>query len=256
MQASLSSSFSCYSNTTLTEIAARVVEEFMAETETEPEFFFNYDDDDDDFEFAFVTTGSDNFSPISADEIFDNGQIRPIFNKNLLLDDVEFKYKTSCNSEKVSTPQKLIRVPLRKLFIEDREFTTSSCSSSEADDLEGIPPGTYCVWRPKAVEESPTDERCKKSNSTGSSSKRWKLRDFLYRSNSDGKKTFVYLTKKEEKAEKTRTDDSVKINGKVNGVPVGKGNGGDKRKSYLPYRRDLIGFFGNVNGLNRNLQYF
>ena len=58
-----------------------------------------------------------------------------------------------------------IRLPLRKLLIEERE--TASCSSSEADELEGVPSGTYCVWTPKAAESPPG--RCRKSNSTGSS---------------------------------------------------------------------------------------
>ncbi|XP_019257980.1 PREDICTED: uncharacterized protein LOC109236239 isoform X2 [Nicotiana attenuata] len=233
------------SNTNLTEIAARVVKEFNAEDETDSDFFFNHEtfscavqilnekaevlekeeNCDDDFEFAFVNTASE-FSPISADEIFYNGQIRPIFNTDLCSDNVQFK------NEKVSAPTATIRLPLRKLFIAERETTTS-----EADDLESIPPGTYCVWSPRAAEDSPTGQ-CKKSNSTGSSSKRWKLRDFLHRSNSDGK---------------------------VAGIPVGEGfpavrcpkNGGDtKWKSYLLYRQDSVGFFGNVNGLNRGLPPF
>lgn len=260
------------SNTNLTEIAARVVKEFKAEDETDSDFFFNHetfscavqilnekaevlekeDNGDDDFEFAFVNTEPE-FSPISADEIFYNGQIRPIFNTDLCSHDVQFK------NEKVSAPTASIRLPLRKLFIAERETTPS-----EADDLESIPPGTYCVWRPRAAEDSPTGQ-CKKSNSTGSSSKRWKLRDFLHRSNSDGKDTFVFLTtpfnkKREEKAESTTAADSAKIAGKVAGIPVGEGfpavrcpkHGGDiRRKSYLPYRQDLVGFFSNVNGLNR-----
>ncbi|XP_016515387.1 uncharacterized protein LOC107832089 [Nicotiana tabacum] len=248
------------SNTNLTEIAARVVKEFNAEDETDSDFFFNHEtfscavqnlnekaevlekeeNGDDDFEFAFVNTESE-LSPISADEIFCNGQIRPIFNTDLFSHDVPFK------NEKVSAPTASIRLPLRKLFIAERETTPS-----EADNLESIPPGTYCVWRPRAAEDSPTGQ-CKKSNSTGSSSKRWKLRDFLHRSNSDGKDTFVFLTtpfnkKREEKAENT-TADSAKTAGKVAGVPVGEGfpavrcpkNGGDiRRKSYLPYRQDLV----------------
>ncbi|MCD7448395.1 hypothetical protein HAX54_041548 [Datura stramonium] len=129
-------------------------------------------------------------SPISADEIFHNGQIRPIFP---ILTEISIKLK---------------RRRIQSRF-----------------DLEGIPPGTYCVWRPRSAEESPS-ELCKKSNSTGSSSKRWKLRDFLHRSNSDGKETFVFLTtpfkKREEKAEKTRTD-TAKITRKVTGVPVVEG---------------------------------
>ncbi|KAH0659365.1 hypothetical protein KY289_028113 [Solanum tuberosum] len=259
-----------FARTNLTEIAARVVEEFTAENEIDSDFSFNDDDnnenhenqvhkhdDEDDSEFAFVTAGSDQSSPISADEIFYNGQIRPIFNRDLSLNDTGYN-----NSEKVSTPTKSNRVSLRKLFTEDREIASSS-SSSEVDDLEGIAPGTYCVWRPKPVEEPPCELR-KKSSSTGSSSKRWKLRDFIHRSNSDGKETFVFLTtpfkKREEKTEITRTD-SGKITGKVPAVEDFPAlrcsiNGKDKRKSYLPYRQDLVSFLGNVNGLNRNLQHF
>ncbi|KAK6787725.1 hypothetical protein RDI58_016250 [Solanum bulbocastanum] len=266
------SQYPSFARTNLTEIAARVVEEFTAENEIDSEFSFNDDynnenhenqvhkhDDEDDSEFAFVTEGSDQFSPISADEIFFNGQIRPIFNRDLSFNDTGYN-----NSEKVSTQtkSKSNRVSLRKLFTEDREIASSS-SSSEGDDLEGIAPGTYCVWRPKSVEESPCELR-KKSNSTGSSSKRWKLSDFIHRSNSDGKETFVFLKtpfkKREEKTEITRTDCG-KITGKVPAVEDFPAlrcsiNGKDKRKSYLPYRQDLLSFLGNVNGLNQNLQHF
>ncbi|KAM3374639.1 hypothetical protein P3S68_013353 [Capsicum galapagoense] len=239
--------------TNLSEIAARVVEEFTTENDRDSEFSFNennkheneenqLENGDGDFEFAFVTEGFDQFSPISADEIFYKGQIRPIF-----------ELKCGCKSEKLSIPtkSKSIRVSLRKLFIEDRD----EIASEDDDDLEGIAPGTYCVWRPKAA-ESPSELR-KKSNSTGSvPSKRWnKLREFLHRSNSEGKESFVFLTKKREEktGKKTRIVDPVKVTGKVAGGV--EGNGKDKRKSYLPYRQDLVNFFGNVNGLNRNLQH-
>nr|GMD06210.1 ribosomal L1 domain-containing protein CG13096-like [Ipomoea batatas] len=45
-----------------------------------------------------------------------------------------------------------IRLPLRKLFTKERE-AQSLCSSSEADEMDGILPSTYCVWRPKAPAE-------------------------------------------------------------------------------------------------------
>uniref|UniRef100_A0A5B7BK69 Uncharacterized protein n=1 Tax=Davidia involucrata TaxID=16924 RepID=A0A5B7BK69_DAVIN len=299
----LSPSFSSYSSAKLAEIADRVVQEFRAETESELDddlFGFKSEEtssviaqekpnaeeeeeeeeekeEDDDFEFAFVGREPDS-SPISADEIFYNGQIRPvfpIFNRDLLLGDSE--YENSVSSEPPPPPPS-IRRPLRKLFIEDRD--PPSCSSSEADDLEGIPQGTYCVWTPKAaVEESPG--RCKKSNSTGSS-KRWKFRDLLHRSNSDGKDTFVFLTpsnaanakKRDEKVEKATTEaPSVAGKAKSKGVTGGRVvsvpaaheahyvrnramKEGDRRRSFLPYRQDLVGFFANVNGLSRNLHPF
>ncbi|KAL6973234.1 hypothetical protein U1Q18_027416, partial [Sarracenia purpurea var. burkii] len=125
-------------------------------------------------------------SPVSADEIFYNGQIKPVYTL--------FNREFSSHVEKVgvtsskSPTRSSIRLPLRKLLFEDRELPT--CSSSEADDLKGIQPESYCVWTPKSIEESP--ERCKKRNST-ESSKRWKFRDLLHRSNGDGDDTFVSL---------------------------------------------------------------
>ncbi|KAK9278440.1 hypothetical protein L1049_028005 [Liquidambar formosana] len=303
---SLSPSFTTYSSRRLTDIAARVVEEFRAEAGPNDDYFYCYtdefpppqisnpkaaeeeveeqrlieddnhrrqedgDEDNDDFEFSFVCKDQ-NASPISADEIFSNGQIKPIFplfNRDLLLGG-------DGDNGGVSKPQTARRLPLRKLMTEDRD--SPSCSSSEADELEALPSETYCVWRPKAVEPS-SPEVCKKSNSTGSS-KRWKFRDLLYRSNSDGKDTFVFLTpsastKSKKKVEKEVSAGEVKapVKAKANGVAGSEGlapsaheahyvrnratKDGDRRRSYLPYRQDLVGFFSNVNGLSRNLHPF
>ncbi|KAK6924853.1 Protein of unknown function DUF1645, plant [Dillenia turbinata] len=209
---SLSPSFNSYSSNKLAEIAARVVQEFSQESgfdDFHPENQLNFDkseedvnnDEDDDeeeeeeFEFAFVCKESQ-MSPISADEIFYNGQIRPVFpivDTSLLLSEVNHQ---TIQTNKLNPSPKPIRFPLRKLF---EELDPPSSSSSEADDLEGIQAGTYCVWTPKTRD----DERCKKSNSTGSS-KRWKFKDLLHhqRSNSDGKDTFVFLTPSNSKKKK------------------------------------------------------
>ncbi|CAN4086181.1 unnamed protein product [Withania somnifera] len=276
---SLCLSFNSYSNKNLAEIADRVVEEFKAENGTDDYLFVDANGDlscfetermlnrekadenkeeehsnadDEEFEFSFVQESE--ISPVAADEIFHNGQIRPIypiFNRNLLSDNEEF----SSNS---NSKPKSIRLPLRKLFLEEEREANSSCSSSEVDDMEGIPEGTYCVWRPETVEKSAGC--CKKSHSTGSS-KRWKFRDLLYRSNSEGKDTYVFLTpsfkRKDNKAKKrtTTTDNASKGTEKSKGVSVVEGSpamhnyvkngGGEKRKTYLPYRQDLVGFFAN-----------
>ncbi|XP_057514891.1 uncharacterized protein LOC130796542 [Actinidia eriantha] len=173
-------------------------------------------------------------------------------------------------------PPSSVRLSLGKLMSEDRD--PPSCSSSESDDLEGVPAESYCVWKPKsaAVEESPG--RRKKSNSMGSS-KPFKFRDLLHRSNSDGKDTFVFLTaKKDDKADSSETateknPTGLKSAGKVKPKVIGgnevvpvteahyarKGTAvkdGDRRRSYLPYRQDLVGFFSNVNGVSRNLHPF
>ncbi|KAK6123483.1 hypothetical protein DH2020_042772 [Rehmannia glutinosa] len=284
---SLSPSFNSYSNTKLAEIAARVVEEFGSE-EFYDEFYFEREEnssagrieeededagEDEEFEFAFVTTrDSDLSSPISADEIFQNGQIRPVypvFNRDLFLgrrvgfENENEKENVVPNSGSDKGPA--VRLPLRKLFIEERETTmtvTSSSFSSEADDeLDGVPAETYCVWRPK--EDAAADGRCKKSSSTGSISKRWKFRDLLHRSHSDGgKDRFVFLGpsnsgRRKENDEKVKTPAGA---GKVKTLsptpPSYNRDGGEKRRSYLPYRQDLVGLFANVNGLSKNLQPF
>lgn len=227
-------------------------------------------DGEEEFEFAFVTRDSELPSPISADEIFHNGQIRPVypvFNGDLFMESMEFQRvngKEKGDREKVPT----IRLPLRKLFNEERETsmtmtTTSSCSSSEGDELDGIPADSYCVWRPK---EAAAEGRCKKSSSTGSNSKRWKFKDLLHRSHSDGSKDDFVILSQSNSGRKKQNEDRSKVApdsaGKVKPSappplpPVYNRDGCEKRRSYLPYRQDLVGFFANVNGLSKNLQPF
>ncbi|XWS44177.1 hypothetical protein CRYUN_Cryun15aG0022000 [Craigia yunnanensis] len=197
----------------------------------------------------------------------------PVFNRDLLLngegDDDEV--------------EEAIRIPLRNLFIGDGDVPSSS-SSSSADELEGLPTETYCVWKPKQSPES-SPNMCKKSKSTGSSSsKRWRLiKDLLKRSNSDSKfstSSFLSLNfdkstiekKHEEKASKKTATTKKKNEGEVTATKmkrVEKASAhevfyvrnkalkeGDKRRSYLPYRQDLVGIFANVNGLGRTFPPF
>ncbi|KAE9466474.1 hypothetical protein C3L33_01603, partial [Rhododendron williamsianum] len=200
-------------------------------------------DVDDDFEFAWLSSDYD----VTAGESFREGQIRqifPIFNRDLLTrDDIRDQ------TDGVKPTELSLRLLLEKSVVDD--------------ELDSVPAGTYCVWRPKIVEKSPS--RCKKSNSTGTTaSKQWKLRDLLHRrSNSEGGKedSFVFLTPKhgEQKAEIQGTVEAQKKAGKANAKKVSAHEAfyvrnrawkqGEKRKSYLPYRRDLVGFgfFANVN---------
>lgn len=251
-------SFNSYSANGLAAIAAKVRDEFDDEERTLESL-----EEDDDFEFSFVLGDE----TVTADEVVYDGPIFPIFNRDLSKNDG--KDGEIRRDEDVSS----IRIPLKKLFIDDREERAST-SSSEADELEPIPAGAYCVWKPNFVESSPN--RWKKSPSTGSGSgsgsKRWKLRDLLRRSNSDGKGPFVFLTPKhrEDKtdAPKQRRNSSdgvrkVKAAGGVSASPsrssphevfyirnrAEKEEG--KRKSYLPYRRDLVGFFASVHGMEK-----
>ncbi|CBI34915.3 unnamed protein product, partial [Vitis vinifera] len=145
-------SFNSYSSDRLADVAAKVGEEECASDDRRV--------DEDNFEFTFVSTGE----VLRETQI---GPVFPVFNRDLLVEDGEAK---------------TLRFPLKKLFMEERDGMSSS--SSDADELEGIPEGTYCVWQPKKVPDTP--ERCKKSSSTGSASKRWRFRDLLRRSNSEG----------------------------------------------------------------------
>ncbi|KAG6386176.1 hypothetical protein SASPL_155067 [Salvia splendens] len=299
---SISPSFNSYSNTKLAEIAARVVDELASQEVYDDEFYFedisanrrseefansdfvknsveegdsDYVEtegenqnrvDDDEFEFAFVTTrDSDPPSPISADEIFHNGQIRPVypvFNRDLFR--IEFPRE---NRNELGENVPTIRLPLRKLFNEERETpmtmtTTSSGSSSDADELDGVPADSYCVWRPPNKAEA--EARCKKSSSTGSNSKRWKfkVKDLLNRSRSEGSKDdFSVLNSSKKQSEDRGKVAPVSGGGTVKSaaappLPPLPVHGGEKRRSYLPYKQDLVGLFANVNGFSKNLQPF
>ncbi|XVE92429.1 hypothetical protein REPUB_Repub01dG0096500 [Reevesia pubescens] len=229
------------------------------------------EDEDEDAEFSLVCLNPEG-SPISADGVFQNGQIHPVFplfNQDLLFAD---ENGTVLKSEDGDVT---LRPPLRKLFVEDLPYTTLSSSSE--------PAGPYCEWRRcgRTVEETSPDT-CKKSNSTGFS-KLWRFRDLMLRSNSDGKDAFVFLNhpppssassvktgKTNEKEEKNATLKGSGENPKVNKGKSGKTASlsaheklyvknravreGDKRRSYLPYRQ--VGFFTNVNGLSRNVHPF
>lgn len=287
---SRSPSFNSYSNAVQTEIAARIVEECAAEEKTDEfydEFYFEREVDsesverggeewggveDEGFEFEFVTRDSDS-TPISADEIFHNGKIRPaypFFNGDF------FIRKVKMDASKEDNGAKTIRLPLMKLLIEERETAaTSSCSSSDVDELEGVPEEMYCVWQPKAASDAdepeglpddlycvwkpnPTPEaeetarRCKKSTSTGSIYKKLKLKELLSRSHSEGRKNnFVFLTpknrwRKREKGE--NFEETPVVTGKLRPPPP--------RRTYLPYRQDLVGFFSGGNGLIKNSKPF
>lgn len=237
------------------------------------------DDDDEEEEFSFVCVNSDG-SLISADDIFQDGQIRPIFpllNRDLLLADGE-------DDDSKGEGPATLRPPLKKLFIEE-SLTSSSSSSSSSNSEPAEPKGPYCVWKGKAVEAAPSEVVCKKSNSTGFS-KLWRFRELVLRSNSDGKDAFVFLnpqnqnnpsttttattkttssSKKAEKSEKSRnekkkvvkkgkSDETASSAHKKHYVMNRAKKEGGKRKSYLPYKN--VGFFTDVNGLSRNVHPF
>ncbi|XWS40740.1 hypothetical protein CRYUN_Cryun17cG0021500 [Craigia yunnanensis] len=253
LELSFCPSFNSYSSDNkLVDIAARVSRDFKSDGVF----------DDEEFEFVNDLRDSPKMSSF------------PIFNRDLFLN----------REESGGDVEEAIRIPLRNLFIGGGDLPSSS-SSSEADEIEGVPTETYCVWKPKQSAES-SPNRSKKSKSTGSSSsKRWRLlKDLLKRSNSDSKvssSSFMSsnfdnntMGKKNEGkiSEKTatktkRSEGKVVQTKKMKRVEKASAHEvfyvrnkalkeGDKRRSYLPYRQDLVGIFHNVNGLGRTFPHF
>ncbi|XP_009623535.1 uncharacterized protein LOC107819520 [Nicotiana tabacum] len=264
--------------------------------EDEPKYEELDDDDDDeekdiddhheielvdanDEDFSFICGVLTVTSPIAAEEAFDNGQIRPffpLFNKDLLLSDIDF------NNLKNRQP---VHPPVNTVFVETENNNPPTTSSSPNENVEIS--GPYCEWSKKAVEPNTNPaEGCKKSNSTGFS-KLWRFRDFIRRSNSDGRDAFVFLNptttskvvKKEEdkvlEKKETSVSDEVKVNKVITqkkkkkvvkkseavlaheAYMKSKARDEERRRSYLPYRPELVGFFTNVNGgLTRNVHPF
>ncbi|KAJ0469605.1 hypothetical protein HanIR_Chr14g0709691 [Helianthus annuus] len=130
------------------------------------------------------------------------------------------------------------------------EAIDCSETASSSSESEGESPAVFCVWRNRDAGASPLS-KCKKSGSTGSGSRRWRISDLLRRSNSEG----LLSQKKVEAAKRNGSSGEVTVvGGRVKPsihelyVQRGKGEAGGRRKSYLPYRQGLVGFFSNVNG--------
>ncbi|XP_050946836.1 uncharacterized protein LOC127151352 [Cucumis melo] len=173
-------------------------------------------------DFSFVCLNPDG-SPIRAEDAFLNGQIRPVFplfDQRILSDDVNG-----------TTSQ------LKNLFVE--EFTESPQTRAAAPVLG------------------------KKSYSTGFS-KLWRFGDKIRRSSSEGKEeAFLFLRsassgsgqkaeKEKEKKKKKKKGETASYYHERHYARNRAENEVNKRKSYLPYRSNLMGFFTAPNGLNRN----
>ncbi|KAG2617315.1 uncharacterized protein LOC120664536 [Panicum virgatum] len=168
--------------------------------------------------------------------------------------------------------------------------TESSASSAAADDdrdgLEGAAPESYCVWRPgsgSSAPASPSPRRPRKSGSTGSLARWRRISDLVVgRSHSDGKEKYLFFaTPKHEAPNKdkpktkatppagrkptpnTAEVDMVRVTAahriaylaKSGGTGGGGGSAvpsGTPRRTFLPYREELVGFFADVNGVSRS----
>ncbi|MED6180991.1 hypothetical protein PIB30_015214 [Stylosanthes scabra] len=308
LHVSPSPSFSSYSSETLADIAARVINELRQnphqndaavsdvleddhdslfqpwedKNENENENDNNHDQNDDqeeEDEFEFTFSRHQNTSPISADDIFYNGQIKPMYMYplfgNPLTNDINNGAVSSVpvphnNYDDDASATVRRRLPLRMLMFEDSSSENDSVVD-EDNSLETVPEGTYCVWNPNNAKVAAMDRNNKKSNSTGtsssSSSKRWKIRELLLRSHSDGKGNKNRDGDGDNKKPEFVFGVTSKRTSKVAAVAKagsGDGYGGASverdgksgKKSVFPYKQELIGIFANVNGVGRNLHPF
>ncbi|CAN6331888.1 unnamed protein product [Urochloa humidicola] len=173
--------------------------------------------------------------------------------------------------------------------------STASTSSAATDDgrdaLEGAAPESYCVWRPgssasASASSSPRPPR--KSGSTGSMARWRRISDLVVgRSHSDGKEKFLFFATPPQPHEAPSNKGKPKPKPKPTPTPAGgrkttptttevdtvtaahriaylaKGGGtggggvpgGTPRRTFLPYREELVGFFANVNGISRSHQH-
>lgn len=180
-------------------------------------------------DFSFVCLNPDG-SPISAEDAFVNGQIRPvfpIFDPRILTDVNE------------TTPPVRVRPQLKKLFMEELVCPTEDRTRAS----------------PAAA-----PELGKKSYSTGFS-KLLRFGEKIRRSSSDGKEALVFLRSASSGSggEKAKGKGEKRTKGKTASdcherlyARNRAENEMNKRKSYLPYRSNLMGFFTTPNGLNRN----
>ncbi|KGN51805.1 uncharacterized protein LOC105435701 [Cucumis sativus] len=177
-------------------------------------------------DFSFVCLNPDG-SPIRAEDAFLNGQIRPVFplfDQRILSDDVNG-----------TTSQ------LKNLFVEEfTEIPQTRASTTTA----------------------PAPVLGKKSYSTGFS-KLWRFGDKIRRSSSEGKEeAFLFLrsassgsgekAEKKTKKKKKQQNETASYYHERHYARNRAENEVNKRKSYLPYRSNLMGFFTAPNGLNRN----
>ncbi|CAL4948531.1 unnamed protein product [Urochloa decumbens] len=233
------------------------------------------DDSDSDSEFEFPSVSLESAAgggaAAAADELFAGGRIRtfyPVFGRVL---------------DANATPAP--RAPLGRLFQLEQARTSSvastsssassSSSSSAADagaELDGAPPDSYCLWTPGSSAASSPSRPPRKSGSTGSIARWRRIGELVVgRSHSDGKEKLLFFSappspardkSKPKPPAKGSKAGAVAAASELDAVAAGRrmsysGGGGGKaspggRRTFLPYRQDLVGLFANVHGLSRS----
>ncbi|KAL5221723.1 hypothetical protein ABZP36_026436 [Zizania latifolia] len=211
--------------------------------EREEEEVFSEEESDGEFEFPFV--GRETNGGGVADELFAEGRIRafyPVFGR--VLDDAP-------------VPER--RPRLGRLFHEESRnssvgsTSSSSSAATDAADLDGVSPDSYCLWIPGSSPASSPSRSQRKSGSTGSLARWRRISDLVVgRSHSDGKDKFLILSlpsspaREHPKAKPTKGGN--KTPDEVDTVTAGHrmsyspkpSTGAARRKTFLPYRQNLI----------------
>ncbi|CAN6839197.1 unnamed protein product [Brassica oleracea] len=224
--ASFCPSFSSYANDGLVETAERVRLECSGE--------YN-NNDDDGFEFVNIQSDfeAETSFPGDCDLVF------PVFNQAII------SKPSAVKSDESSRPAVTTR--LRDLFLRDREDSSSS-SSDEEKELDGVSSEIYCPWTP----EKSSNGGWRKSKSTGSSSsssssRRWRIRDLLKRSYSEGKQSLSFLNSNSrnrvDEASKKEKEEKVSSAHEKFYLKKKAKKEEEKRKSYLPYKQFGLFFF-------------
>nr|KYP54909.1 hypothetical protein KK1_001109 [Cajanus cajan] len=240
-----------YNNST--SVPPRQDSEFMAGNQIH---FDNKENVEEQKEFSFACNDLKG-ALIFADEIFDNGKIRPSFASF----DQSIVLTTIFDDNTLPLQQ-----PLRKLLAieQPNNFSFQSKGISKISCNEISPKVTM-------VEVGASNNKCKKSKSTGFS-KTCKFRKYIKRrTTSEGQDTFVFLNpsgsmpmssydakvqdvfSNKEKGEKIQT--TLSPHEKFY-VMNRKRTENSKQKSFLPYRQNLIGFFTNKNRFSKNVNPF
>lgn len=210
-----------------------------------------------EFEFPFVCRDSPAGTAAPADELFADGRIRafyPVFGRG---------GSGSCCTALPAAPPR-VRGQLGRLFQEEtRErsssasFTASSGPATDDEDggLDGAAPGSYCVWRPgPSASASPSPPPPRKSGSTGSMARWRRISDLVVgRSHSDGRDKFLFLAAAPRRGPKDKEHAATAPPAvAAHQMAAYLARGVPPRRTFLPYREELVGFFANVNGISRS----
>ncbi|CAO1948226.1 unnamed protein product [Urochloa humidicola] len=243
-------------------------------------------DSDSDFEFPsvsqeFAAGAGVGGAAAAADELFAGGRIRafyPVFGRVL-------------DADAAAAPRaplgRLFELEQARTSSVASTSSTSSASSlslSSADagaELDAAAPDSYCLWTPGSSAASSPSRPPRKSGSTGSIARWRRIGELVVgRSHSDGKDKFLFFSAPPSPARDKDSRDLHSAATKSKPKPPAKGSkagaaaasevdtvaagrrmsysgGGGKasaggRRTFLPYRQDLVGLFANVHGLSRS----